>query len=47
MKRLARVEHKGWKVVMFMSGRACQAIKGTIRIQGSSITNLHKQIFGY
>ena len=47
MKRLARLENKGWNVVAYMSGNGCQATKNNIKIKGTSVTDLHKQIFGY
>lgn len=49
MKRLARLERNGWNVVNFMSGNGCQATKnnGLTKVTGRSITDLHKQIFGY
>ena len=49
MKRLARLEKHGWKIGHYMSGRGCQATKnnGLTKITGTSITDLHRQIFGY
>lgn len=49
MKRLERLEKKGWKITNFISGNGCQATKnnGLIKIKGSSISNLHYKIFGY
>ena len=49
MTRLQRLEDKGWKVVKYMSGNGCQATKnnGLTKVKGTSITDLHRQIFGY
>lgn len=49
MKRLERLENNGWKVTAYMSGNGYQATKnnGLTKIAGSSITDLHSQIFGY
>lgn len=49
MKRLVRIENHGWNVVNYISGNGCQATKnnGLTKITGTSITDLHKQIFGY
>ena len=47
MKRLARLEAKGWNVVSFMSGNGCIATKESKKIKGTSITDLHTKIFGY
>lgn len=49
MKRLERIENAGYRVTNYMSGNGCQATKnnGPTKIKGSSITDLHKKIFGY
>ena len=49
MTRLERLEKHGWKVVNYMSGNGCQASKnnGLKKVTGTSITDLHYQIFGY
>ena len=47
MKRLQRIESKGYKVSVFMNGRGYQATKGQQKIKANSITQLHKLIFGY
>ena len=47
MKRLERIESKGYKVSVFMSGRGATATKGQQKIKANSITQLHKIIFGY
>jgi hypothetical protein len=49
MTRLERIENKGYEVTNFMSGNGVQASKnnGTTKITGTSITDLHKKIFGY
>jgi hypothetical protein len=47
MKRQTRIEEKGYKVTFYMSGNGCQATKNNTTVKGTSITNLHKKIFGY
>lgn len=49
MKRLQRLENKGWNVTINMSGNGCFATKnnGLTKIKGTSISDLHSQIFGY
>lgn len=49
MKRLERLENNGWKVTVYMNGNGCQATKnnGLTKTTGSSITDLHRHIFGY
>ena len=47
MKRLKRLEKRGWTVVNFMSGNGCIAKKGLISVIGTSVTNLHYKILGY
>ena len=49
MKRLNRLENKGWNVVNYMSDNGCQATKnnGLTKVTGTSITDLHKKIIGY
>ena len=49
MKRLEKLKKHGWKVASYMSGNGCQATKnnGLNKITGTSITDLHKKIFGY
>lgn len=49
MTRQKRIENKGYKVVFAMSGNSVFATKnnGLTKIKGTSVSNLHKQIFGY
>ncbi len=49
MKRLERLEKHGWKIINYMDGTGCQATRnnGLRKIIGTSITDLHKKIFGY
>ena len=52
MKRLNRLENKGWKVVICSPqcgepSAFASKLNGLRKIKGSSITDLHKQIFGY
>jgi hypothetical protein len=47
MKRLERLEKAGYDVTVYMSGNGCQAVKGSIKVTETSITALHKKIFGY
>jgi hypothetical protein len=49
MKRKNRLENKGWNIIVYASGNGCQAINhiGSTKVIGSSITDLHKKIFGY
>jgi len=46
MKRLTRLENAGWKVTVYMSGSGMQATKGCSTVVGSSVTDLHRKIFG-
>lgn len=47
--RQERIESKGYKVIFAMTGRSVFAIKnnGLKKIWGSSVTHLHRKIFGY
>ena len=49
MTRLQRLNKKGYKVTYHMSGRGCFASKnnGLNKVKGSSVTDLHRKIFGY
>ena len=49
MKRQKRIESKGFKIIFSMSGESVFAIKnnGLTKIKGSSVTDLHRKIFGY
>ena len=49
MTRQERIENKGYKVIFDMNGRSVFASKnnGLSKIKGTSITGLHRQIFGY
>tara|TARA_B110000858_G_C17700447_1_gene425646 strand:- start:484 stop:627 length:144 start_codon:yes stop_codon:yes gene_type:complete len=47
MRRLDRIENKGFKVIVHMNGNGCFAEKNNVKFKGTSITNLHKKIFGY
>lgn len=49
MTRQKRIENKGYKITFDMNGKSVFAIKnnGLTKIKGSSITDLHKKIFGY
>ena len=47
MKRLKRIESKGYKVQVHMNGSGAIATKNKRAIRGTSISNLHKLIFGY
>jgi hypothetical protein len=47
MTRRKRLESHGWKVIVFMSGDGCQAVKNNYKVTGTSITDLHYKIFGY
>ena len=47
MTRRQRLENHGWKIVTFMSGNGYQAIKNNKKITGTSVTDLHRKIFGY
>lgn len=49
MKRLKNLENHGWRVIFYMCGTGCQASKnnGLTKISASSVTALHKKIFGY
>lgn len=47
MKRLKRIEDKGYRVICFASGGGYQATKNNTSIKAKSITQLHKLIFGY
>jgi len=46
MKRLERIERKGYKVIADLSG-VVFAEKNGRQIKANSITELHKKIFGY
>ena len=49
MTRQERIENKGYKVIFDMNGRSVFASKnnGLTKIKGTSITELHRKIFGY
>ena len=47
MRRLECLEKKGWKVSVFLSGNGAIATRNNTKIKGTSITDLHKKIFGY
>jgi len=48
MTRLKRIENHGYKVYYHISGKGVIAVKaGLKKIKGKSITDMHKQIFGY
>ena len=49
MTRQERIENKGYKVIFDMNGRSVFAVRnnGMTNIKGTSVTNLHKTIFGY
>jgi len=47
MERLKRIESKGYKVQVYASGGGAIATKNGRTIKGTSISNLHKLIFGY
>jgi hypothetical protein len=49
MTRLNRLESKGWKVSQSMNSNSMFATKnnGLTKVKGTSITDLHKKIFGY
>lgn len=49
MTRQKRIENKGYKIIFDMNGKSVFASKnnGLRKIKGSSITDLHNQIFGY
>ena len=47
MTRLQRLEKAGYKVSVLMQGTGAIAEKNGRKVKGTSITNLHKKIFGY
>jgi hypothetical protein len=49
MKRQKRIEKHGYKIIFDMSGQSVFAKKnnGLISVKGSSVTDLHRKIFGY
>jgi hypothetical protein len=49
MNRQERIEKKGYDIIYSMCGRFVFASEfgGLRKIQGTSITDLHKKIFGY
>lgn len=47
MKRRKRIERRGYKVTRVIGSNNVIATKGNTRFVGMSISDLHKQIFGY
>jgi len=47
MKRLERLEKKGYYVLVYINGKGAVASKKGREFIGTSITDLHKKIFGY
>jgi len=47
MKRLTRLENAGYKVITDINSGNVFAKKGLRIIKGTSITDIHKKIFGY
>lgn len=49
MKRLERLEKKGYKITIDMNSGTCFATKnnGLTKLTANSITAMHRKIFGY
>lgn len=47
MKRQKRLETKGYRITFDINGRSVFAQKGLSKIKGTSVTDLHKKVFGY
>lgn len=45
--KIKRIENKGWKITFAMSGNYVFASNGLLNLKSTSITGLHKKIFGY